>query len=200
MDLDKKTGIKRALRETAGANTAEEIWNRAKEILMDIEAKYKDLPEGMRMHASFIFPAAAVQLAAKEITGDEKVGWQAIASHSWAKSEKTGKALQNLAKIPGFQKFFIRVWDPVSKKFFGSESGFENVFYPKKKGEYRMDIIRCPYHTLFTELQVPELTQIFCINDEYSYGHIPGLKFERTTTLGTGGEKCDFCIRLAEKK
>jgi len=29
-------------------------------------------------------------------------------------------------------------------------------------------------------------------NDEYCYGDIPGMKFERTETLNSGGERCDF--------
>ena len=91
---------------------------------------------------------------------------------------------------------FIKMWDPISKKMFGPDAGFKNVFYPKKKGEYKMDIVQCPYNTYFTELGTPELTKIFCINDECTYGDIPGLEFIRHTTLGTGGDKCDFYIRL----
>ena len=47
-------------------------------------------------------------------------------------------------------------------------------------------------------LGTPELTQIFCINDECTYGDIPGLEFIRKTTLGTGGDKCDFYIRVSQ--
>ena len=50
----------------------------------------------------------------------------------------------------------------------------------------------------FTELGTPELTKIFCINDECTYGDIPGLEFIRHTTLGTGGDKCDFHIRVSK--
>ena len=46
-----------------------------------------------------------------------------------------------------------------------------------------------------TELGCPEITKIFCENDERIYGNLPGLKFERKGTLGKGAEKCDFCIR-----
>ena len=82
-----------------------------------------------------------------------------------------------------------------AKKLFGAGNGFQNVFYPKKKGEYRMDITSCPYCRTFTELGCPELTKIFCENDERIYGRLPGLKFERTGTLGKGAERCDFCLR-----
>ena len=150
------------------------------------------------MHVSYIFPSAAIQLAVKEITGDPELGYKAISEYSWAKSREMGNSLKKMAKIPGFKRFFVSLWDPISKKAFGPDAGFKNVFYPKEKGAYRMDIVKCPYNSYFTELGTPELTKIFCINDECSYGDIPGLEFIRHTTLGTGGDKCDFYMRVTK--
>ena len=62
MDLDRKTRIKENLIAEAGEQEAETIWNRAKEILKEIEARYPDLSKGQRMHASFIFPASSASL------------------------------------------------------------------------------------------------------------------------------------------
>ena len=196
MDLDKKIGIKEGLIAEVGTQEATEIWNRAKMILQEIEARYSDLPKGMRMHAGYIFPSAAVQLAVKEIKGDLDLGYKVISEYSWAEARAMGEKLRRTAKIPGFKSLFVKMWDPISKKMFGPDAGFKNVFYPKKKGEYRMDIVQCPYNSLFTELGTPELTKIFCINDEYTYGDIPGLDFIRHTTLGTSGDKCDFYVRV----
>ena len=83
----------------------------------------------------------------------------------------------------------------MTKRVFGAGNGFQNVFYPKKKDEYRMDIVACPYCRYLTELGCPELTKIFCENDERIYGSLPGLIFERTGTLGKGADRCDFCVR-----
>ena len=93
------------------------------------------------------------------------------------------------------RSLFVKAWDPLTRKMFGENSGFQNVFYPKKKGEYRLDVVFCPYNRYFTELGCPELTKISCGSDDHVYGDLPGLKFERTTTIGRGGERCDFCIR-----
>ena len=195
MNLDKKIGIKEKLIAEVGTQEATVIWNKAKIILREIEARYSELPKGQRMHAEYIFPSAAGQLAIKDIKGDSNLGYKVISEYSWAKSRTMGAKLRRMAKIPGFKSFFIKMWDPISKKMFGPDAGFKNVFYPKKKGEYRMDIVQCPYNSLFMELGTPELTKIFCINDECTYGDIPGLEFIRHTTLGTGGDKCDFYVR-----
>ncbi len=196
MDLDKKTDIKEGLITITGKEEAEKIWQRAKEILKQIEEKYAGISKKERMHTDFIFPCAAIQLAIKEIKGDTQLGYNVISEYSWSKSRKMGGKLRKMSKIPGFNRFFVKMWDPVSRKAFGEDAGFKNVFYPKKKGEFRMDITACPYNRYFTELGTPELTRIFCINDECTYGDIPGLEFIRHTTLGTGGDKCDFYLRV----
>jgi len=200
MNLDQKIRIKENLIAEVGEREAEAIWRRAKEILKEIEEKYPDLPKGQRMHAGFIFPAAAIQLAVKEIKGDRELGYRAISEASWAKSKEMGERLRKTAKFPGFRRFFVKMWGPISKKMFGPNAGFQNVFYPKEKGSFRMDIVKCPYNSYFTELGTPELTKIFCINDECTYGDIPGLEFIRHTTLGTGGEKCDFYVRVKKRE
>ncbi len=200
MDLNKKLNIKHRLEIKAGYEKADEIWNRAKEILPGIEKKYSHLPKITRVHLSRILPSAAIQLAAKEITGNPELGYNAIAEASWAKCVNLGNKIKQMTRIPGFNNFFIKMWNPLCKKVFGPKAGFKNVFYPKKKGEYRMDIVECPYYRIFTELGTPELTKIFCINDEYMYGDLPGIEFKRTSTLGKGGDKCDFCLRLKNKK
>lgn len=98
-------------------------------------------------------------------------------------------------KLPGMRGLFIRIWDPLTKKKFGAKNGFQNRFYPKEKGAFRMDVLACPYCRYFGELGCPELTKIYCANDDRVYGKLPGLRFERAGTLGTGADRCDFCIR-----
>ena len=100
-------------------------------------------------------------------------------------------------KIPGFKKFFLGMWDSMSHKMFGETAGFKNVFYPSEKNCFRMDITQCPYHTYLTEAGCPELNVLFCENDIYAYGNLPGLKFTRTKTIGAGDELCDFKMELA---
>ena len=57
-----------------------------------------------------------------------------------------------------------------------------------------MDILKCPYCKYCLELGCPELTPLFCENDDYVYGNVSGLRFTRTQTLGKGGDRCDFLM------
>lgn len=173
----------------------EKIWNNAEKHLFEMYASHTDLPKGVCAHTdSFIFPAAAIYFAMKE--EDASVAYEVMKKVMAESSVKFGKTLAGYCKIPGFKKFFLKMWDSVSHKMFGETAGFKNVFYQKEKGCFRMDITQCPYNTYLTELGCPELNILFCENDVHAYGNLPGLRFSRTKTIGAGDELCDFKLEL----
>ena len=176
---------------------SEKIWNDAHERLYRMYAEHQDLPKGVAMHTDgFIFPAAAIYLAMKKV--DPDMAYDVMKKIMAEKSTKTRQTIAKWCRIPGFRKFFLAMWDSGSHKMFGETAGFKNVFYPKEKGCFRMDIIQCPYNIYLTEQGCPELNILFCENDVYSYGNLPGLKFSRTKTIGAGDELCDFKMELVK--
>ena len=192
--MKKKAIIKAELDKRAPHS--DELWKRSTEKLEAILNRYSSLPKGVRMHTdSRIFPSAAIYLTAKDEIG-EVAAFRVIENAAVRNCAGIAAKLKKLMKLPGMRGLFLRMWDPMTRKLFGPGNGFQNVFYPKKKGEYRMDVTGCPYCGYFTELGCPELTRIFCENDERIYGDLPGLKFERTGTLGKGAGRCDFCMRI----
>lgn len=198
--MNRKTFIKAEMDKALPKNQSDELWRKAAERLAEILPRYSELPKGVHTHTdNFIFPSAAVYLTVKEAVGKE-MAYDIIEKAAVSNTLPMGKKLNRLMKIPGMTGLFIKVWDPLTRKMFGADNGFKNVFYPKKKGEFRMDITACPYCRYFGELGCPELTKIYCENDDRVYGNLPGLKFERTGTLGKGAECCDFCIRLIKTK
>ncbi|MBQ3708812.1 MAG: L-2-amino-thiazoline-4-carboxylic acid hydrolase [Clostridia bacterium] len=170
------------------------LWKQSTARLEQIRNQYGEIPKGVRGHTDKIFPAAAVYLTVKEELG-EKTAYSVLENASVRLCSEVTPKLAKLMRLPGMKSLFVRMWDPMTKKMFGPENGFRNVFYPKKKGEYRMDVISCPYFRYFTELRCPEITRIFCENDDRIYGCLPGLQFLRTGTLGKGAERCDFWMK-----
>ena len=193
--LKKKANIKAELDKALPKAQSDALWQEATAKLDGFLARYSALPKGVHIHTdSRILPSAAIYLTVKDVVGPGKA-YQIIEDAAVQGCAEIEKKLQRLMKLPGMQSLFIKAWNPLTKKLFSSGNGFQNVFYAKKKDEYRMDVTSCPYCRTFAELGCPELTKIFCENDERIYGRLPGLKFERTGTLGKGAERCDFCIR-----
>ena len=193
--LKRKAFIKAEMDRQLAEAESDRIWKAAAVRLDAILEHYRSIPKGQRMHTdNFIFPAAAVYLTLKE-SADAQKAYDIIEQAAIANCAEMNRRLVKMMMLPGMPSLFIHAWGPVSRKMFGPASGFQNVFYPKKKGEYRMDIIACPYHRYFSELGCPELTKIFCDNDLRTYGNLPGIRFCRTGTLGTGKERCDFLVQ-----
>ena len=193
--LQKKGAFKAEMDRMMPRGQSNALWQKGEERLDRILQRYSSLPKGMQIHTrDRIFPAAAIYLTLKDELGQEKA-YKVIEDAAVKGCAEIAKKLRKLMKVPGMRGLFVAAWDPLTKKIFGADNGFQNVFFPKEKGKYRMDIVACPYNRYFTELGCPELTKIFCENDERIYGKLPGLIFERTGTLGKGAQRCDFLIR-----
>ncbi|MBQ6517353.1 MAG: L-2-amino-thiazoline-4-carboxylic acid hydrolase [Anaerolineaceae bacterium] len=193
--IEKRAFIKKEMDKNLPKEQSDALWAEATGRLEKILDKYSTIPNGVRLHTDrSIFPASAIYLTLKEAIGSD-TAYHIIENAAISLTEPIGRKLATLMKIPGMRSLFMHIWDPMTKKLFGPENGFQNVFYPKKKNEFRMDVTACPYCRYFAELGCPELTKIYCENDDRTYGNLPGLKFERTGTLGKGAERCDFCIR-----
>lgn len=192
--MQKKLVFKAEMDRILPKEQSDALWRQATEKLDGMLNEHKSLVKGVRIHTNKIFSAAATYLTLKDVIGQEK-GYRVIEDVAISNCAKIAEKLKKVIKIPGMRDLFFKAWDPMVKKLFGPGNGFQNVFYPDKKGEYRMDVISCPYCRYFTEAGCPELTKIFCENDDRIYGNLPGLKFERTGTLGKGAERCDFCLR-----
>ena len=193
--LKEKEAFRKEISGRLSLSECKKIWRDAHKRLYKMYAEHQELPKGVAMHTdSFIFPAAAIYLAMKE--SDPDMAYEVMKQVMAEKSGKTGRMIAKCCHLPGFKKFFLRMWDSMSHKMFGETSGFKNVFYPKEKGCFRMDITQCPYNKYLTEQGCPELNVLFCENDVYTYGNLPGLKFTRTKTIGAGDDLCDFKMEI----
>ena len=190
-----KRFIKDEMDRQFSKTVSDEMWHSAEAKLSKFMEQYAGIPKGVHAHTNnYIFPAAAIYLAVKE-RATEKTAYEIIEKAAIRNSSAAGRKIAKLVKLPGMKSLFISIWDPMTRKMFSTNSGFTNVFYPKKKGEFRMDVTACPYNRYLTELGCPELTKIFCANDDRCYGNLPGLEFKRKGTIGTGADRCDFYMR-----
>ena len=67
-------------------------------------------------------------------------------------TDQLGKKLSRLMRAPGMRSLFVRIRDPLVRNVFGPDNGFRNAFCPRKKDEYRMDVLACPCCRNFTGL------------------------------------------------
>lgn len=108
--------------------------------------------------------------------------------------EKSGAAVSKLLVLPCMKSVFMWLLAKMAVSMFGENCGFSYRNYQANKKMLKMDMTACPYCRYAERFGCPELTPVFCDSDLASYGKLPGIRFERTQTLGTGGDCCDFCF------
>lgn len=196
--MKSKKSYKKELRNKLSADDVEIVWKEAHRKMAKMLERFEGIPKGEKTHTdNSIFPTAAIYLTLKERYPD--AAYDMVKDIMEKDSKKAGATLAKCSRIPGFNRWFLSMWDPVSHKMFGDTCGFKNKFYPKEKGKFKMDILECPYHKYLNLVGCPEINIFFCNNDVNAYGSIPGLKFTRTQTIGAGGELCDFNMELVKK-
>ena len=173
-----------------GADNADAIWDRAAEMLAETMNSYPPFSDKEYTHVKGIFNASVLYLALKE--ADPEGALKIIEEGMAVYAEKTAVTFRRMVKIPFGRTIFLKGFAKGAKSMFGEQAGFGQVFHNADCNELRFDVIKCPYVRYTTELGCPEIAHIFCDNDIYIYGSLKGITFERTQTLGTGGEKCDF--------
>jgi len=196
--LKKKKAWKQSLEKKYGKDLSDNIWKDAEMKLSGMYETYADIPKGEHMHTDGnIFVSAAVYKALQEY--DPENAFSFVEEMMKQEILQIAKYLKKMSKFSWFRKLFLSIWTPVTKTTFGPKQGFANTFYPAEKGEFRMDITRCPYHDYTMKLGCPEIGILFCRNDEYALGDLQGMKFERSETICGNGSRCDFHLLITKK-
>ena len=112
---------------------------------------------------------------------------------------KLRKGILGLMRIPGLWRRVPGLFAKGTRKFFGSAAGFAARELEVTGSVWRIDMTKCPYHDACVRYGCPELCPCFCDSDDITYGdQHPRLLWRRTETLGRGGGRCDFCLKIKE--
>ena len=112
---------------------------------------------------------------------------------------KLRKGILGLMRIPGLWRRVPGLFARGTRKFFGSAAGFAARELEVTGAVWRIDMTKCPYHDACVRYGCPELCPCFCDSDDITYGDLhPRLLWRRTETLGRGGGRCDFCLKIKE--
>ncbi len=110
------------------------------------------------------------------------------------------RTLTKLLRLPGLYRLVPGIFASATKKHFGQSAGFAAKEYQTSGGVWRIDMTRCPYHDTCAKYGCPELCRCFCDSDDVSYENLdPQVVWQRTKSLGLGGDCCDFCFKIRGK-
>jgi len=181
------------MKERIGDIKTEELFTEAIKLSKQYEDSYNGLKGFEKRHANAAYNIVAIFIPLRKFIGSEAA--IKILDDIWRPAALKNNAKYN--KLP--PKLFIVLCRIIASTAFGNKAGFERNDLSKDNTEVRFDVTSCPYVRIMTELGCAEACPIVCRQDEYTYGNMHGVLFERSKTLGCGDEKCDFCYRLNKK-
>jgi len=150
-------------------------------------------------HLEEILPCIAFYEALLRKTGTIERALALFDSWAFDEIEKLAVVFQKVMKT-GLWRKVPAIADRLIDKAFSSEAGFKSI--PVEGGEgFARDMLNCPYFETCKKYGCPEITQFFCKSDDITYGSLhPDLVWERTKTLGTGGDWCDFRLYIRSEE
>jgi len=185
--------IEAAMKEKVGEERTASLFAEASALSSSYAGNYKDLKGFEKRHASAAYNIAAIYIPLREEIGSE----EAIRLLDEVWRPEALESRDRYDRLP--PKMFIWLCRIIAGTAFGNKAGFERKDISRDRGEVRFDVTSCPYVRIMSELGCAEACPIVCRQDEYTYGGMRGVAFERTMTLGRGDPKCDFCYRLRDR-
>lgn len=183
--------IHRELVKLYGEETTGRILVLAEKHYADCKRLCGDASKGEWMHLNnTILPTVSIYKALLETDPENAL----TSAHTVMMNvcEIGGALMQRLLKLPGMTSAFMWFLPKMADKMFGESCGFRFENYEVGRNVLKMDMTACPYCRYAQRLGTPELMPVFCDSDFATYGNLPGIRFVRTQTLGTGGTCCDF--------
>ena len=137
-----------------------------------------------------ILPTAAVYKALLDTDADHAL---AVTHEAVLSLCRMGNRMMRfILRIPGMKGLFMRLLPKMALGMFGRDCGFDYTHYAADSTRLEMDVTICPYCKHAVLLGVEALLPTFCESDFATYDDLPGIRFRRTQTLGSGGSCCDF--------
>lgn len=183
--------IHRELVKLYGEAVTSQIVTLAEKHYVECDLLCKDASDGERQHLDgTILPTVSIYKALLET--DRENALKRAHTVMMNICEMGGSVLSGILKLPGMKSVFMWFLPKMAVNMFGESCGFQYENYAVSKRMLKMDMTGCPYCRYAALFGCTELTPVFCDSDSATYGNLPGIKFERSQTLGTGGECCDF--------
>ncbi|MCM1167248.1 MAG: L-2-amino-thiazoline-4-carboxylic acid hydrolase [Lachnospiraceae bacterium] len=96
-------------------------------------------------------------------------------------------SMKRMERVPGFFDLYGKIFLKVMRT-----SDLWSSTQKRGEGYFDVTITKCLWHDSCVENGCPELCKLFCDVDDVTYGGLNKMKFSRTSSLGFGGDCCDF--------
>ena len=182
-----------------GEEKGRKIYQEADDIFsgLEAEADYKD-NDAIREHIQMkLLPPMAYYKALLFEGFDKDASLDLVRKETQKTAEEKKAAMAKMARLP----FAYSIYRMCVKKFMTKNFpavGWKTEWVRCDRKEIHFNLHSCIYWDMCRKYDCPELCTVYCENDNISFsGLLPKIQFERSGTLGSGADYCDFYFRKA---
>jgi hypothetical protein len=146
--------------------------------------------DGQKILKGRVYPGLAVYRSLLEIVGDQETvleQMEPLFKASFVNNLLPGIRLLNLLPEP-----FPIVRHVMRKMAFEPDGVYEQELVVDNRDTFAFNTHKCIIHQTLLSHDAGELTQLFCSTDDWLAAALSKVRWERTQTLGRGGDYCDF--------
>lgn len=179
---------------TFGEEKGDRLYRRTEERYQKLMGQTDDRGSvAVRSHLqSNLFPALSYYQILRDDGMDEEQALAHVRRETQRAAGIKRDRMKRLARIPFAYTVYRLAVKGYMRKNFPAE-GWETRWVRRDAGEIHFDLHRCLYWEVTRQYGCPELCTVYCENDIIAFsGLMPGIRFERSGTLGQGAVCCDF--------
>lgn len=199
VQVKKRKMFQKELKDKLGKKTMMQIFAESDFRYNELMSEYRQMSPDELIHIDIIVGQVALyESMQKHMSKEEAYGIFRRVTHgvcTWI-----AKIGSFVTALPGGSKLVLNLMRKLEIELFDNIQGFEKEILINDKNEFRFYVHRCPYFDYFNKYGHPELCQLACESDNWSYGSIKRFKMIVNGTLGLGSDKCDYTYRSNDYK
>ena len=179
--------------QTFGAQAGGAIFQAAEDRYQALLREMPDAGPVLRDHFQRkLYPPLAYYQALRAVGQDQETALAHVSAASRQAAQAKRSDMAKLARLPfaySIYRLFVKSY--MQKNF--PDAGWETQWVRCDSREIHFNLRRCVYWDTVRAHGCPELCRVYCENDNIAFsGLLPRIRFQRSGTLGTGGDCCDF--------
>lgn len=189
MKLKQPAGIQPFLIEEFGAEKGSALFSKQEETLRELIDRQKNKSKTqMKTLAGTILPSVALYQTLLQDCGDRDAAMERMARYQLGKAAQENHAFTaRVERIPGFFALYSSIFRRIVR---GADLWQSTQSHDRD--HFNVTITKCLWHDTCVDCGCPELCRLFCESDNVNYGGLRKMGFTRNTTIGCGGDCCDF--------
>lgn len=189
MKIKQQNQIKEFLIEEFDVDKGNILFDKQEKMLAELIKNTKNKSENqMKTLIQTILPRIALYKVLLKEGISEEESYKCIQKYMIDKVAKQKQSsMRKMELVPGFYSIYSKIF----LKFMRTTDLQEST-QKCSKNCFDVTIKKCLWHTACVENDCEKLCRLFCDVDDVTYGGLKKIGFKRTTTLGYGGDCCDF--------